>query len=175
MIENKLVWIWISATGAIIAGLLSWYVRRFRRQILSIRQQRMSSRAVLKYLITESKWGQEGNANMAFLDAIGEFERAARDGEIEVVGRPRYTLRYESIRPDYWRSARLEMSSHIMKNTSPRTEPKLLSRELVIYKDILVDRAQVERLWPKSLDTLPDGQSKSAAQLQPVGTLPEQV
>jgi hypothetical protein len=104
----------------------------------------------LEYLAAQSRWGRERDRRTVVLEAMDELERAARCGELQLIGRPRHSLHYEKIKPHYWRTAGLEIISHVRRGATPRTELREWSPpDAVMYEDLLTARTKVEFIWPR--------------------------
>jgi hypothetical protein len=142
--------LWVRLIGAAFSRLTIWPWWEHSRQITLLGVGLVSSRTALHYLAAESKWGREKDKNTVVREAIRELERAARSGEIQVLGRPRHTVYFETIKPHYWRTAGLDAVSHARIGTRPRTELREWSPpNAVEYEDLLLARARVEHLWPR--------------------------
>jgi hypothetical protein len=122
----------------------------------------LSAYEVIHYLADDSKWGDETREHistdgrlimrkMPLFEAPVEFKRLAEEGKIKAVGRLNGADQHIDIPEMYWMTATLSTSALNNPEIS-QTIPAVPNQDGVpIYKDVRISRADVERMWPRSL------------------------
>lgn len=99
--------------------------------------------------IVNRKWGGtvfEVTAAGADMSGVVEtFQQAARDGELRVWGKAREGGLYERLEPETWQRHQIEWFS-LLKG-QPTTETLDYMGDTTKWRDLMVSRAEVQRLW----------------------------
>jgi len=162
--------LWLALTLIIFAGLDWWGQRKH----IKPHQGDMTAWEVLDYIMDGSRAGYDKAWEMYSRSpddwvtrsdyakemlrvywAAGEFEEAARQGQLNVSGRPKYQSGYQDISKRYWETSGLDQSAYYARHTNPtpsdggKTEPKNISAgRAETYVGLRVETDEVRRLWP---------------------------
>ena len=114
----------------------------------------MTAADAIRYIADKSGWAAPhagGIPQHPRFAAIEEFVRAARDGQIHVIGRLNRTGSHQLIPQLYWIGATIDPESIFTPNQAGSTESTNPRRDgFVYYGDLHVERVETFRVWPRS-------------------------
>jgi hypothetical protein len=119
----------------------------------------MTASEAIRYIANDSGWGRRirspnpgESRQVPLFAATEEFARAARAGEIVVLGRLNRLGNHQAISQPYWLDATVEQGSILASNMAGTTSSISTDREsrerFTYYDGLCVTRTDVLRAWP---------------------------
>ena len=113
----------------------------------------------IKYIADESEWGkrkraqpnERGMYEHPRFAAIDEFARAARAGEIVVLGCPNGAGEHQPIAQTYWLYHAVDLNTVVAGDQAGSTvsTSRAHLETFICYDMLTVDRSEVSRVWPR--------------------------